>query len=152
SPVFYVSDPSSTQGLWKWTNGMPGWQQIVPSPAGTPSSQSATKALRFFVSPYDPNLIYIIDQNAIKRSDDGGVTWSVDTSLDTEATENGAFPYNGGASVLKDMVFDRREPETRFAVGNAGVFYTLDGVNWNRLLSTTALPSHPVSAYFDSVS
>jgi hypothetical protein len=163
SPVFFVGDPSSTQGLWKWTSGMPVWQQIVPSPPppiGPPGGKSATKALKFFASPYDPSLIYIVDTDHTKRSDDGGATWSVDTSLDALATETGDFAYNGDGSVptakigsvLKDMVFDRREPETRFAVGNAGVFYTLDGVNWSRLLSTTALPSHPVSAYFDSVS
>jgi hypothetical protein len=155
SPVFYVGDPSSTQGLWRWTNGMSGWQQIVPSAPGNPfcqSETSATKAIRFFASPYDPNLIYIIDQDHIKRSDDGGCHWHIDTSLDAAATENGDFAYDGGGSVLKDMVFDRGEPETRFAIGNAGVFFTLDGVNWNRLLSTTALPSRPISAYFDSVS
>jgi hypothetical protein len=50
------------------------------------------------------------------------------------------------------MIFVRGEDKTRFAVGNAGVFYTLDGTNWSRLLSTSALPSHPVAAYFDSIS
>lgn len=38
------------------------------------------------------------------------------------------------------------------ASGNSGVFYNLNGSNWFRLLSTSALPSHPVSAYFDPIS
>ena len=50
------------------------------------------------------------------------------------------------------MVFDRQETGTRFPLGNAGVFSTLDKQNWNRLLSTTALPGHPIAGYFDSVS
>src|SRR5262249_55494799 len=40
----------------------------------------------------------------------------------------------------------------RFAVGNAGVFFTLDGITWERLASSVALPGYPVAAYFDSIS
>ena len=58
-PVFYISDPGFTNGLWKWTEGMPDWKRIVPAADG-----SATVARRFFVDPYNPNLIYIIDEKA----------------------------------------------------------------------------------------
>ena len=61
---------------------MANWLQIVPSPTGTPPSKSAIIPTRFFVDPYNSNVVYIIDQTAIKRSDDGGATWNVDTSLD----------------------------------------------------------------------
>ena len=40
----------------------------------------------------------------------------------------------------------------RVAVGTAGVFYTLNGNNWFRYLSTSAFPSRPVSAFFDPIS
>jgi hypothetical protein len=155
STVFYVGDPSGSGGLWKWKQGMANWQQIVPAPNG-----SASVARRFFVDPYNPNVIYVIDTNAIKRSDNGGLTWRVDASLDRVATEDGTFSYDlislpitlGEGAVITDMIFDRREPGTHFAVGNAGVFFTANGTNWGRLLSTTAWPGHPVAAYFDSIS
>ena len=164
APVLYAGDPGQGpndsrfhwQTLWKWSPGMASWQQIIPSPAGTPPAKSAGIATRFFADPYNSNVIYIIDQTAIKRSDDGGVTWAVDTSLDNAATENQTFTYStfgiGDGAVINDIIFAPGEPRTRFAVGNAGVFYTLNGRNWSRLLSTSAFPSHPVSAYFDSIS
>jgi len=138
--------------LWKWAPGMASWQQIAPSPSQTSFGNAASQAIRFFIDPFNPNTIYLIDNNAIKRSDDGGATWAVDTNLDNAVTENQQFAYTGDFAVIKDMVFARGEKATRFAVGNAGVFYTLNGANWFRLLSTTALPSHPVSAYFDPIS
>ena len=59
----------------------------------------------------------------------------------------------GAGAVIADMIFDRREPGTRFVVGNAGVFFTVnDGAERDRLLSTTAWPGHPVAAYFDPIS
>jgi hypothetical protein len=154
-PVFYISDPAFSNGLWKWTEGIPNWKRIVPADDG-----SAKEARRFFVDPYDPNLIYIIDENAIKRSDNSGLNWQVDVSLDKAVTRNSAFSYDiqfvpewvGRVAVITDMVFDPEERGTRFAVGNAGVFFTLDGKNWEQLLSTDALPGHPVAAYFDRIS
>jgi uncharacterized repeat protein (TIGR01451 family) len=154
NPFFYVSDPDSTRGLWRWTKGATTWQRIVPAPDG-----SATIARRFFVDPYNPSRIYIIDADSIKRSEDAGNTWRRDVSLENAVTENGAFslqvdlgPIVGQGMVIRDMVFDPSERGTRFAIGAAGVFFTLDGEHWMRLLSSTALPGYPVSAYFDRIS
>lgn len=161
APVLYVGDPGAgpndgqrfhTMELWKWKPGMRDWEKIVPSPPGTPTGKTATHARRFYVDPFNPDTIYLLDDDAIKRSDDGGRTWNVDASLDEVATEGHTYDYAKDFAVLKDMVFVRGEVGTRFAIGNAGVFYTLNGTNWSRLLSTSALPSHPVSAYFDNVS
>src|SRR5262249_44415163 len=153
-PFFYVSDPDSTRGLWRWTRGATTWQRIVPAQDG-----SANFARRFFVDPYNPSRIYIIDEDAIKRSEDAGVTWRRDVSLENAVTENGAFslqiqdlgPVVGQGPVIRDMIFDPLERKTRFAVGSAGVFFTLDGEHWMRLLSSAALPGYPVSAYFDRI-
>ena len=153
-PVFYVSDPNSTSRLWRWTKGATTWQRIVPSADG-----SAAIARRFYVDPYNPSRIYIIDTDSIKRSEDGGNTWRRDLSLENAVTENGAFalaadlgPVVGQGMVIRDMIFDPVERGTRFAVGNAGVFFTLDGEHWMRLLSSSALPGYPVSAFFDRIS
>jgi hypothetical protein len=160
NPVLYVGDPGKGPNderthaltLWKWVPGMQGWQQIVPSPVSTPVGRRAANANRFFVDPFQPNTIYLLDDGAVKRSDDGGMTWAVDIGLDAAATEGHSYSYSGDFAVLKDIVFVREESKTRFAVGNAGVFYTVNGTAWFRLLSTSALPSHPVSAYFDNIS
>jgi hypothetical protein len=148
--VFYVGD---TQSLWRLNSGSKQWQPIVPAKDGTANSAS-----RFFVDPYNPTLIYIIDKDGIKRSDNAGDTWILDKSLDNLVTDGKSFSYDitplpifSEGAVITDMVFDRFERSTRFAVGNAGVFFTLDGQNWKQLLSTTAVPGHPVAGYFDNL-
>lgn len=157
SPIFYVGDPDTSKHLWRCasecTGGRSGWQRIVPADDG-----SAAVARRFFVNPYDPNEIYIIDESAIKRSINGGLHWAVDVSLNDAVTENGLYSYevmklsdNSNtviSAVIRDMVFVRNEA-MRFAVGNAGVFLSGAGGHWHPLLSTSALPGHPAAAYFD---
>jgi hypothetical protein len=76
--VFYVGGDASNR-LWKWTAGMAAWQQLVPG-------GGASAARRFFVNPYNPSLIYIIDAQDVKRSDDGGITWQIETSLQAQLT------------------------------------------------------------------
>ncbi len=82
--VFYVGS-NMNKRLWKWTEGMAAWQLLIPG-------GGANQAKRFFVSPYDPNLLYVIDGDRIKRSDDGGTTWQVDESLERMVTCNGRIP------------------------------------------------------------
>ena len=53
SPFFYVGDSDASRRLWKWAAGMPAWREIVPAPAGSGPST----AIRFFVSPYAPELV-----------------------------------------------------------------------------------------------
>jgi hypothetical protein len=152
--VFYVGG-NANSNLWKWTEGMSSWQQLVPS-AG------ASKARRFFVSPYDPNLIYLLDQQNVKRSDDGGASWQIDVSLEQQLTCGGRIPIfrvdpvidedELADLVLTDMKFDPFNPQRRFAVGNAGAFFTDDGVTWQRILDTGALRGLPVSCYYDRFS
>ncbi len=58
---------------------MQAWERIVP---GGSTTQSASEAKRFFVDPYNRDRIYIVDTDAIKKSEDGGTSWRVDQSLD----------------------------------------------------------------------
>jgi hypothetical protein len=148
--VFFVGGNDS-KGLWKWTDGMAGWQMLIP--AG-----GAAQAQRFFVSPYDANLIYVIDRDRIRRSDDGGSRWQVDDSLERMVSCDRRIPIGRDEVsettqvVLSDMQFDPHDGARRFAVGLAGVFMTTDGTNWQRLLDTGAIRGLPTNCYFDAVS
>jgi hypothetical protein len=160
--VFYAGGNGH---LWKWTTGdTTGWQQIVGAP-----SASAKNALIFFVHPYRPNVIYILDREFrfgfpithIKRSDDGGSTWNVDRNLEKQLTWNGRIPTSAGiltgntftsAGVLFDMKFDPVLTQAGIALGAGGAFLTIDGVNWTRLLHTAALGSQPANCYLDTFS
>ena len=128
-----------------------GWEKLVP---GTDASQ----ARRFFVNPYNPSLIYLLDNKNVRRSDDGGKTWPVDASLENQLTCGGLIPIDRPDTgefvdvVLTDMQFDPLNPLTRFAVGEGGAFFTNDGVNWDRLLDSGALSGRPTNCYYDSVS
>lgn len=119
-------------------------------------------AVRFFVSPYNPSLIYVLNGDSVKRSDDGGATWTVDSNLQTQLTWNNQIAISpndnsGGIGdyfdlVLTDMQFYADSPLVRFAVGQGGAFYTFDGVNWMCLLHAGALTGRPANCYFDWIS
>ncbi|HEV7703242.1 MAG TPA: VCBS repeat-containing protein, partial [Gemmatimonadaceae bacterium] len=152
--VFYFCDSAVTQ-LWKWTEGMESWLQLVPG-------GSATQARRFFVNPYIPATVYLLDKANVRRSDDGGITWIIDTNLEQQLTCGGRIPAartedaDGQGDhldlILNDMQFDPFDQNRRFAVGLAGAFWTHDGVNWERLLDTGAMRGRPSNCYFDWIS
>src|ERR1022692_260779 len=159
--VFYVGG-NAQFALWTWTEGAANWSQIVPAPANTIGSVGASFAVRFFVSPYLSNLIYVIDSKHVKRSDDGGKTWVVDSNLEVQLTWSNriAISSNDNSSgigdyfdlILTDMQFDPNNPLVRFAVGEGGAFATVDGVNWTRLLHSGALAGRPANCYYDWIS
>ena len=161
APVFYVSDPVGAVGglqrLWKWTHGMSAWQLLVPG-SQAPATAAPRVAQRFFVDPYRPNRIYILDESHVRRSEDGGATWSIETSLEQALTQNGTFPFaavdDGSAQpvLLRDMNFDPDNSNYRFAVGPAGVFYTIDGATWDHLLLSSASAIQPSNSTYDKVS
>lgn len=160
SPVFYVGDPDLTAGgqqrLWKWTKGMTAWQLLVPGNTA-PANAEPRIAQRFYVDPYRPNLIYLLDEKHVRRSDNGGTTWVVDSSLERCLTENGAFPFvsvNDASPLpclLRDMNFDPDHPKYRFAVGPAGIFCTTDGATWRHLLLSSAGAFQPMHSTYDKV-
>jgi hypothetical protein len=156
--VFYAGGDGT---LWTWTNGAPGWTQLVPTPAN--AAMSVSLATRFFVSPYNPKLIYVLDVDAVKRSDDGGQTWQVDQSLTQQLTWNALITiadtgdvlglFDNFDTVLTDMQFAPVDFNVRFAIGVGGAFATVDGgVTWSQLLHTGALAGRPSSCYYDASS
>jgi hypothetical protein len=163
SPTFYVGDqvpnsaPTSNGRLWRWTAGMASWQQINPARprVGVPTPSTIRRS---FVDPYRPNIVYVLDSNHVYRSDNGGSKWTVDELLERALTENGAFPVavpndgNPDQALVRDMLFDPARPTARFAIGPAGVFQTLDGVNWTALLRSAAHACRPNNAAYDFVS
>jgi hypothetical protein len=56
------------------------------------------------------------------------------------------------AAILSDMLFVRSNRSRRFALGGAGVMMTDNGVDWQCLVNSIALPSLPQSAFYDGVS
>ncbi|MGA9849181.1 MAG: hypothetical protein WBQ45_16270 [Roseiarcus sp.] len=173
--VFYVgganpdgSDPNfgPNTNLWTWTAGASAWTKIVPAAPIAGSSAGATAAIRFFVNPYQPQEIYIIDLdpqagNHVKRSEDGGMTWNIDQNLETQLTWNGQIAISTSDDsagigehfdpVINDMKFDP-DTDARVAVGAGGAFLSIDGVNWTRILHTSALSGRASSCYLDSMS
>jgi len=149
TPVFIVGGDGT---LWSWTEGQASWLQLVPG-------GGASRAIRFFVDPYRPNLVYLLDIDHVKRSTDGGRNWVVDEEFEKQLTWNGqiAISSNDNSSgigdffdlVLTDMQFDPTNPLVRFAVGESGAFGTADGVHWTRLLHTGALCGRPANCFYD---
>jgi hypothetical protein len=155
--VFFVRGSDNGQtSLLAWTQGQAAWTQLAPGGA-------AGGCLRFFVDPYRPNLIYLLDPTQVLRSDDGGATWQVDVALETQLTWNYTIqrPASGDLTgigdgfdeILTDMQFDPNDPNTRFAVGAGGAFGTNDGgTTWTRFLHTGALNGRPANCIYDSIS
>ena len=143
-PVFYVSDGSQ---LWKLDAASQTWRKIVPGPPGS----AATVAQRFFVDPYNPDLIYILESNLIKVSVDGGLKWMNDSFLTRAMTGDGRLATLP-SDMLTDMHFLRSDRLQRFALGAAGVMRTTDGIDWRVVYNAIALPGLPESAYYDGVS
>ncbi len=166
------------------TGAVAGWDCIVPGPSApgvTDGSCAPSPALderscpegrvcrpwSFAVDPYDPRVLYILDNDGIKQSLDSGATWRPRASLTNWLSDGGRvdppcrwtcafadsdFEFNG-------MTFVRGEPGTRFAIGVSGVFMTISGATpdqpdrpeqWHRLLDPNSLACQPTSAFFDS--
>jgi hypothetical protein len=157
--VFYVGGDGT---LWTWRDGAVSWNQLVPAAPIAGRSAGAKSAMRVFVHPYQPNVVYLLDTDHVKRSDDGGITWNVDQSLEMQLRWKTRIQISANDDtvgigehfdlVLTDMQFDPNNPLVRFAIGIGGVFMTTDGLNWTRLLHTGALPGRPSSCYYDWVS
>jgi photosystem II stability/assembly factor-like uncharacterized protein len=145
APVFYVSDSSS---LWKLDAAGQTWRQIVP---GGPPGWAADTARRFFVDPFNPDLVYILDRDRIRVSADGGENWMDDVFLTRAVTGNGRL-VTSNTDILTDMVFLRSDRRQRFALGAAGVMRTGDSIDWHVVYNAIALPGLPESAFFDGIS
>ena len=129
-----------------------------PRASGNGVGPGPTRARRFFVDPYRPRILYGLGTDHVWRSLDGGSEWSIDQPLETALTEGGIFPIGltseaGSAQVLlRDMVFDPSDANWRAAIGPAGVFLTLDGVDWRHLLVSSAAAMRPNNAVLDRIS
>ena len=147
NPVFYVGDRIGGR-VFKLNQARTAWNQIVPNNTLLTPVKSA---LRWFVDPYEPNTIYVLDQDGVKVSVDGGSRWDLDSRFTRVITADGKLTIS--ASLLQDMLFMRGERQTRFAFGTAGVFWTEDfGVEWFPIVNSIALPGRPESGFFDPLS
>ena len=144
NPTYYLGDGNS---IWRGDKDNSGSLQWKPIVSGTP----ADHARRFFVDPWRPKVLYLIDDSAVRRSGNSGDTWQIDQALSDAVS--GAGEWNFACTdifcLLNDMAFDPTSSTRRFAAGVAGVFYTAGGVHWTRLLDTRSIPSRPLSLWFD---
>lgn len=125
-------------------------------------AQGASMAARYFVNPYDPTDIYIVEPSSSVDSTTGhlipagvkrwiGGRWVLDQALTVAASSNGRFTMDCNSfpsCLINDMIFVPGE-HTRFIAGKAGVFYSLDAITWRRLFTTEEIPSVPSSLAFD---
>ncbi len=145
-PVFYVGDRAGQ--VFKLNAAATSWDRIVPDAS---LSTPVKSALRWFVDPYDADVIYVLDADGVKISIDGGGRWDFDSRYTRVITAGGKLKIS--ASLLQDMLFMRGERWTRFAFGTAGVFWTENfGIEWLPILKSIALPGRPESGFFDPLS
>lgn len=147
NPVYYVGTRFGGQ-VFKLNSAQTSWDMIVPNNSlQTP----VWNALRWFVDPYEPQTIYVLDADGVKVSADGGLSWFFDAGFTRAITAGGKLTI--AASLLQDVLFLRSERQTRFAFGTAGVFWTEDfGLEWFPVLNSIALPGRPQSGFFDPLS
>ena len=156
-PVYFASSRTIDLGsgattlgaIWRLNPDHTAWNKIVPQFATT--GAWVIGALRWFVDPYDPEVIYVLDIEGVKVSVDGGDSWFIDSGMTNALTAGGKLTIS--PSLLLDMQFSRGERQTRFAMGTAGVFCTMDfGIFWFPILHSIALPGRPESGFFDPLS
>jgi hypothetical protein len=146
-PVYFVATRFGT--VWRLNEGHTQWDKIVPKTVVTGTSVGF--ALQWFVDPYDPSGIYVLDFQGMKISVDGGDSWFFDPGMTNALTADGRLKIS--KSLLQDMQFSRGERQTRFAMGTAGVICTMDfGIFWFPILNSIALPGRPESGFFDPLS
>jgi hypothetical protein len=146
-PVVFAG--SRFGAIWKLDDAHTAWNMIVPKTVGTGTSVGS--ALQWFVDPFDPEVIYVLDAAGIKVSADGGDSWFFDAAMTNALTGGGKLRIS--ASLLQDMQFSRGERQTRFAMGTVGVICTMDfGIFWFPILHSIALPGRPESGFFDPLS
>ncbi|MFO0991272.1 MAG: hypothetical protein U1E67_05015 [Hyphomicrobiales bacterium] len=146
-PTYFVSNRFGT--VWRLDETHTRWDIVVPKTVAV--GASVGMALQWFVDPYDPRGIYVLDPQGMKVTADGGDTWFFDTGMTNAITGGGKLVIS--KSLLQDMQFSRGERQTRFAMGTAGVICTMDfGVFWFPILNSVALPGRPESGFFDPLS
>ncbi len=159
TPTFYAGDqapiPGVTtgpRGVWRLSPDAATWTQIVPAAAGGPA-----RAIRFYVDPYRPAVVYVLAPDGVYLSVNSGQTWQLQASLSKQVSDGGNYPYdlgdgdrgNAQDAVLRDMQFDPLMPGFVLATGIAGVFLTQDGRTWTPLLRSSAMSITPTSLFYD---
>jgi len=83
--VYYVGDASGN--VWKLDATHRTWNQVVPHQAILPTA--VFSALQWFVDPYDPDLMCVLDFQGVKVSPDRGQTWFFDLGMTITVTVGG---------------------------------------------------------------
>lgn len=143
-PTFTVAESAGARRILRWRSGMRAWAPLVPA-----AEEGPQRAIRYFVDPFHPQLMYVLDTDHVWRTDDGGGKWFIDAELEQVLTLDGfSYSQRGADALLRDMAFDHRSP-FRFAVGPRGVFHSLDGIRWQPLALSTALSAQANGLFYE---
>lgn len=162
SPTYYVyaSDVSGL-GLYKQSGsgcGGSSWTRLNVSGLLDGSTFGPV-----FLSPWDPDRLFVLTSSGIKTSTDGGTTFSNDVILTSLLTELGEYPltgsFGGGNSLgvflasqakpmgtLSHVFFDRHRAHAVVAASPfTGVFFSPGDGTWDDLSANLPRPFTPVS-------
>ncbi len=139
--VYFVGDPLCEHKMFKWKNGMNDWSLLRITPSV------------FFVNPFNSNEILAETDKGIMISHNEGNSFQINKGLDSLITENQQYnSMSRGFSLIRDMIYSA-DQITRVIIANSGVFVSINGgTNYQRILSSTAVPMMPSGVYFDAVS
>ena len=160
-PTIYLRTQDNNQILVGHVNAsgdVPAWSPVWSS--STPNHPD--HAYTMYADPYDPSVLYVVDDSSIKSTDDGGRTWKTESGLTEMVTHHGLYDYGceGGGLTSEDcplmqMIFIHDQPQLRIAIlFPSGVAFSNDsGNHWFPVLdgaeADPKLLDRTSSAFYD---
>jgi len=143
SPTFYLLDG----GLYRLSGPLNGTATLTQIGAGL------TSAANIAVKPSDPLQLYAVDLGgtpSVKKSINGGDSFTPDAAITNLATNNGFFALNGsGGSFVTAIGLDGASSTVLVGTIDNGVFASVDGgQTWSQLSGSVAI-SRATGFFFD---
>ena len=115
----------------------------------TPASSGLTNPSRIAVDPTDPLRLYATDDagtGTLKRSNNGGASWTTDSAITNLIAGAGQFSVPGSVTAIG---FDGTNSTVMVGTVDNGVFASVDGGgSWSPLSGSTQI-SRPTGFFFD---
>ncbi|GAC1350082.1 MAG: hypothetical protein NVSMB27_29230 [Ktedonobacteraceae bacterium] len=95
-----------------------------------------------FINPWDKNVLYILTNNGIQVSTNGGMNFTPEATLTSLVAGAGKFPM----STVSQIAFNYDNPSEQVCGAQSGVFYSTGNGTWTDLTALLPLPLTPVMA------